>query len=395
MASSIFGSTLDIHTGGIDLKFPHHDNEIAQSEAHYGESEWVKYFLHSGHLTIAGCKMSKSLKNFVSIQDALSKYSSRQLRFAFLLHSWRDTLDYSQNTMESALQIEKLFNEFFLNIKDVTRNIDQYKTLVSSFTKWDKPELELMEIFLKSKENVHISLSDNIDTRSALDVLRELVLASNLYLRDRKPPNCNFLQQIALYITKMLSVFGVIEEQPKIGFPVSNKVTSDFESIVMPYLQVLSEFRENVRTQARALKATEILNDCDKLRDDILPNIGVRLEDKEGQATAVKLVDKDILLKEKEAKKNSELEKQRKKEERQAALAAADAAREALRKIPPSEMFKKEIDKYSKFDETGLPTHDIDGKEISKGQLKKLQKLHQQQEKRYKEYLSSKLNSTT
>lgn len=79
-------------------------------QAYFGESEWVKYFLHSGHLTIAGCKMSKSLKNFVSIQDALSKYSARQLRFAFLLHSWRDTLDYSQNTMESALQIEKLFN---------------------------------------------------------------------------------------------------------------------------------------------------------------------------------------------------------------------------------------------------------------------------------------------
>ena len=110
MASTIFGDTLDIHTGGVDLKFPHHDNEIAQSEAHFGAAEWVKYFLHSGHLTIAGCKMSKSLKNFVSIQDALSQYTARQLRFAFLLHSWRDTLDYSQNTMEVALQYEKIFN---------------------------------------------------------------------------------------------------------------------------------------------------------------------------------------------------------------------------------------------------------------------------------------------
>lgn len=110
MASTICGKTLDIHTGGVDLKFPHHDNEMAQSEAHFGTSEWVKYFLHSGHLTIAGCKMSKSLKNFVTIQDALSKYSARQLRFAFLLHAWRDTLDYSQNTMECAVQYEKMFN---------------------------------------------------------------------------------------------------------------------------------------------------------------------------------------------------------------------------------------------------------------------------------------------
>lgn len=74
----------------------------------------MKYFLHSGHLTIAGCKMSKSLKNFVSIQDALSKYTARQLRFAFLLHSWKDTLDYSPNTMEIAVQFEKLFNVGYL-----------------------------------------------------------------------------------------------------------------------------------------------------------------------------------------------------------------------------------------------------------------------------------------
>ena len=59
---------MDIHSGGVDLKFPHHDNEIAQSEAYYKSDNWVRYFLHTGHLTIAGCKMSKSLKNFISIQ---------------------------------------------------------------------------------------------------------------------------------------------------------------------------------------------------------------------------------------------------------------------------------------------------------------------------------------
>ncbi|XP_045483000.1 cysteine--tRNA ligase, cytoplasmic [Harmonia axyridis] len=395
MASAIFGSTLDIHTGGIDLKFPHHDNEIAQSEAHFGESEWVKYFLHSGHLTIAGCKMSKSLKNFVSIQDALAKYSARQLRFAFLLHSWKDTLDYSQNTMESALQIEKLINEFFLNVKNEIRNTNKSESFVESFTKWEEQEIKLMEVLLKSKEDVHMALCDNIDTRSSLDILRELVLASNVYLRDRKPPNCNLLSDIALYVTRILTVFGVISDPPKLGFPISNNVTSDFESVVMPYLTILSEFREKVRTQARTIKANEILKLCDELRDDTLPNVGVRLEDKEGEATAVKLVDKEILMKEKEAKKQAELEKQKKKEERQAALLAAQAEKEALMKIPPNELFKKETDKYSKFDDKGLPTHDVEGKEISKGQLKKLQKLQQQQEKRYQEYLSSNAKSAS
>ena len=70
----------------------------------------MTYFLHSGHLTIEGCKMSKSLKNFITIQDALSSYSASQLRLAFLLHSWSATLDYSQGTMREAIAWEKLFN---------------------------------------------------------------------------------------------------------------------------------------------------------------------------------------------------------------------------------------------------------------------------------------------
>lgn len=110
MASIICGESLDIHTGGVDLKFPHHDNEIAQAEAYFNNSDWVRYFLHSGHLTIAGCKMSKSLKNFITIQDALKKHSARQLRLAFLLHSWKDTLDYSDNTLNMAIQYEKFLN---------------------------------------------------------------------------------------------------------------------------------------------------------------------------------------------------------------------------------------------------------------------------------------------
>jgi len=82
--------------------------------------------LHSGHLTISGCKMSKSLKNFITIEDALKKNTSRQLRLAFLLHSWKDTLDYSESTMESAMACEKLLNVGFIwlyHVKDFANNI--------------------------------------------------------------------------------------------------------------------------------------------------------------------------------------------------------------------------------------------------------------------------------
>ncbi len=68
MASDVLGETIDIHSGGEDLRFPHHDNELAQSEAYFDRGQWINYFLHSGHLHIEGKKMSKSLKNFITIR---------------------------------------------------------------------------------------------------------------------------------------------------------------------------------------------------------------------------------------------------------------------------------------------------------------------------------------
>ena len=123
------------------------------------------------------------------------------------------------------------------------------------------------------------------------------------------------------------------------------------EETVMPYLKVLSEFREKVRNQARTLKATDILLECDRLRDDVLPELGVRLEDDAGSCGKVKLVNREELLREKEAKKQLEAEKAAEKERKKVEAEKAAAAKEALKKIPPMEMFKSETDKYSKWDE--------------------------------------------
>ncbi|XP_015599244.1 cysteine--tRNA ligase, cytoplasmic [Cephus cinctus] len=390
MASAICGESIDIHTGGVDLKFPHHDNELAQAEAYFDNSHWVRYFLHSGHLTISGCKMSKSLKNFITIQDALKTHTARQLRLAFLLHSWKDTLDYSDNTMDLAVQYEKFLNEFFLNIKCRIRRLCT-ATTIDTFSKWNKLELDFHKKYCAAKDAVHVALCDNIDTRGALEAIRDLVTNSNIYIRESENPNTLLLRDIAVYITRMLIIFGAISTpHDTIGFPIGNETaTTNVEETVMPYLNILADFRESVRAHAKTLKANEILKECDRLRDDILPSVGVRLEDEDGDGCKVKLIDKEILLKEKEAKKRQEAEKAAEKERKKAEAAAAQAAKEAQRKIPPTEMFKLEKDKYSQFDDKGIPTHDVEGKEISKGQLKKLQKLQQAQEKKYNEYLAT------
>lgn len=155
MASDICGDQIDIHTGGVDLKFPHHDNELAQSEAYYDNHDWVKYFLHTGHLTISGCKMSKSLKNFVTIQQALEKHTSTQLRLAFLLHSWKDTLDYSADTMAMAIQYEKSLNEYFLNVKDLIRRKNTPDTL---FDAWTSVEAEVNQKFNLAQHLIYAAL---------------------------------------------------------------------------------------------------------------------------------------------------------------------------------------------------------------------------------------------
>lgn len=97
---------MDIHSGGIDLAFPHHDNELAQSEAYYDCHQWVNYFLHAGHLHVEGQKMSKSLKNFITIQEALKTYSARQLRLFFLTHQWHTKMDFKHTGMQEAIQME-------------------------------------------------------------------------------------------------------------------------------------------------------------------------------------------------------------------------------------------------------------------------------------------------
>ncbi|XP_012737592.2 cysteine--tRNA ligase, cytoplasmic isoform X2 [Fundulus heteroclitus] len=392
MAGSILGESMDIHGGGFDLRFPHHDNELAQSEAFFENDYWVRYFLHTGHLTIAGCKMSKSLKNFITIKDALAKNTARQLRLAFLMHSWKDTLDYSSNTMESAVQYEKFLNEFFLNVKDILRAPTD---LTGRFEKWEAAEVELNNSFYDRKSAVHQALCDNVDTRTAMEEMRVLVSHSNSYIAGRKSsklrPNRLLLESIATYLTSMLKVFGAIEGSDPIGFPVGGQ-TVDLESTVMPYLAVLSDFRENVRRIAREQKVTALLQLCDVVRDDTLPELGVRLEDHEGQPTVVKLVDRETLLREKEEKKKMEEEKKRKKEEAARKKQEQEMAKLAKMKVPPQQMFRSETDKYSSFDETGFPTHDAEGKELSKGQAKKLRKLYEAQEKLHSEYLQLKQN---
>lgn len=225
----------------------------------------------------------------------------------------------------------------------------------SQFQEWTEASAALQCKFSAAKASIHEALCDNVDTRTALDVVRDLVTQCNIYVRDTRGDssklNILLLKRIATYITDLLHIFGAIEgPRGGIGFPIDGG-NSDMEQTMLPYLEALAEFRNSVRDIARTQKCTEILKLCDQLRDDVLPNLGVRLEDREGAASSIKLVSRDTLMKEREAKKLLEEQKLAAKEKKRQDAAAAAAALEAQRRVDPKKMFLNETDKYAEFDE--------------------------------------------
>jgi cysteinyl-tRNA synthetase len=261
-----------------------------------------------------------------------------------------------------------------------------------AFVKLTSVESALLKGFEEKKALVHKALCDSINTPAVMKELSNLVTLANTYLsQNYNLPSYNhvLVRDIALYITNLMKIFGVIDSNDSIGFQATNSTDSvNLEETLMPYLNALSKFRDDVRTEARSKKAIEILNLCDNLRDNVLPDLGVLIEDLSDR-TVVKLCDKETIIKEREQKLVAAQRKAAEEKKRQHELNEAKKEKEAKKAIPPQELFIKETDKYSKFDDKGIPTHDIEGKEISKAARKKLDKLYENQVKSYEEFQKS------
>ncbi|KAJ3300840.1 hypothetical protein HK104_000034 [Borealophlyctis nickersoniae] len=395
MASEVLGQKLDIHTGGIDLAFPHHDNELAQAEAYFDCHQWVNYFLHAGHLHIEGQKMSKSLKNFITIRDALQQHSASQIRIMYLLHQWDSVLDYGAGSMTEARALETTIHNFLANVKAVVQE-QSGPQLFTGAHNHHQAEKDLLQTLETKQALIHAALCDSFNTPLVMQELRDLISVANTYYQDKEKakqrPSAQILGKIGKYVTKMMRTFGVFPDaNVEIGSGGGAAGGKSFDDAVMPYLQVMSTFRDNVRELAQTkAEAKEFLKLSDKLRDEDCVELGVVLDDREGGKALVKLVDKEVLLKQREEKRQRELEKQREKEERARVAAQKRAEKLAKGKVPPSEMFKDEAGRkeYSAWDEQGIPTKDIKGEPLSKSKRKNLEKEHGKQGKLHEEYLA-------
>ncbi|KAI1863712.1 uncharacterized protein JN550_009412 [Neoarthrinium moseri] len=219
MASDVLGSQMDIHSGGIDLAFPHHDNELAQSEAYYcqggHEHHWVNSFLHMGHLSISGSKMSKSLKNFQTIKDALaSTYTARNMRIVFLMGRWNDGVEISPDMRAAADSWESTVNNFFINTKSLIYEASGSASAIDGqlkdLTLSDKPAEGLSTDLEQAKKDTEAALTNSFDTPQVMRIILELVRKANIHIGEHKSDlDLKSVEAIARWVTKIVGILGL------------------------------------------------------------------------------------------------------------------------------------------------------------------------------------------
>lgn len=394
VAGDILGERIDIHSGGEDLKFPHHDNELAQSEACFGCNQWVNYFTHTGHLHIDGLKMSKSLKNFITIRQALEANTARQLRIMFLLQAWDQPMTYSDQTIDDARSKETTFKSFFREVEALAR-----EDYLNQEVGWrmDDADHKLAEAYLAARQTVHESLLDNFNTKDAMLALLKVINEANAYLRmpNVKPATLT-LRSIAVYITQILKVFGVVSGADDFGFGNSSgadgNATDGHGSGSERYISAMVNFRENIRNAALdAAKGGDtisaihaILQICDGLRDEVLPTLGVRLEDRP-TGTMWNLEDPEVMIREMAEKAVKDKEIQISKLEKQLVARTKDLEKVKISMVKPQDLFRTE--EFQEWDDSGVPTLMANGEPVSGGQVKKKKKAIEKQEKAYQDLM--------
>ncbi|KAI2641569.1 tRNA synthetases class I (C) catalytic domain-containing protein [Hypomontagnella submonticulosa] len=275
MASDVLGPRMDLHSGGIDLAFPHHDNELAQSEAYFcqhgHEHTWVNYFLHMGHLSISGSKMSKSLKNFQTIKDALaSTYTARSMRIVFLLGRWNDGVEISPDMRTQADGWESAVNNFFTNTKSLLAEaagaagtVDgDLKTLSISD---DKPRDGLRADLEQAKKDVEEAFTNSFDTPQVMRAIAEVIRKANVHINAHKSDmDYSAVEAVARWVTKIVGILGLdANARPPyegIGWASAAAAANlDPSTAVQPYKAAYTTFYSDVK--ALQLPASDIIAD--------------------------------------------------------------------------------------------------------------------------------------
>ena len=253
MSMKYLGETFDIHGGGLDNQFPHHECEIAQSECATGKL-FVKYWIHNNLVTVNGQKMSKSLGNFVTLKDIFKRFDPAVIRFFILQSHYRSTLDFSEQALEaSKTGLAKLQN----TVRRLHEAIDFAKRS-SSFGPFERDLTPFRNEFIDA-------MNDDFNTPKAIAVLFDLVSKVNEWLMPGMLPSEDSLREIEKFFDELGS--GIL------GLPTSgsSSVVSGNGSAEAGLMDLIIEVRKEIRKQKMWALS-------DKIRDTIKA-LGIVLED--------------------------------------------------------------------------------------------------------------------
>ena len=230
MINSIFGGQIDIHGGGFDLKFPHHENEIAQAKVH-DHNKIANVWMHNGFVNFGSEKMSKSLGNVVLAKDAIAKYGGNVMRWLILSTHYRAPVSFTEETAQSCSnelsKIQKVYYQLAVAIQ------------------LENGELDSKDIHIEEFVAV---LADDLNTSNAIAAIFEKVKAANVELR-KNPKNLQEIQGIFASLKAMLDIFGIVFKMPIL--------TTELRKTYEEYMKLKSEKR---------------FEESDKLRDVLIQN---------------------------------------------------------------------------------------------------------------------------
>jgi cysteinyl-tRNA synthetase len=247
MSSKYLGSEIDIHGGGRDLIFPHHENEIAQSEAHSGKKPFVKYWIHAGFLTIDGEKMSKSLGNFITVRDLLEGIDPEIFKLMILATHYRSPMDYNEKVLlQSAKRLQRIYNTIeALEWRSPTEKNSQKTT-----------KREMLPEVAEAKKMFYAAMDDDLNTSRAIASLFKLVRAANRALE--REAQAWELDQYTETIGELGGLLGLLQKSKK-----REELSKKAEELI--------KLREEARRDGHWEKA-------DAIREE-LKNMGVLIED--------------------------------------------------------------------------------------------------------------------